>query len=164
MPIKDDETRRKYFRDYMRRKRAGKKPKPARPDVNIKDRLIKPEGADFWPNPAGSRLKAAQEKIKRLEEKIAALQADDLDAALEKIRKLEEKNREHTNHIRVFRRELEKARLRKPQGFMEAETFRKISARLHPDCVQGQEAKRRASEAFQIFQDMKATLIRPKPS
>jgi hypothetical protein len=33
MPIKDDEARRSYFREYMRKRRAGEKPAPPKDEI-----------------------------------------------------------------------------------------------------------------------------------
>lgn len=67
MPIKDDEARRSYFRDYMRERRAGKKPEPqATVDLAAADLAAADLAA------AAAELAKAKERISELEDQLSA--------------------------------------------------------------------------------------------
>ena len=171
MPIKDDAARRRYFRDYMRERRAGqqKKPGPNGSDAKV-DALREQIHAleSELENAKRATAVAAEEvaltlELHAAEKRISTLQARVTraeQAAKEADAQLQRKLADASKKLAEARARL-RALARSPAGtvFILAANRRKILRCLHPDTVPDPALKKRYEEAFQIFSNLPYTEI-----
>ncbi len=140
MPIKDEDARRAYFRDYMRQRRAGgAKPKPKR-------------AASAQPA-ASEELIAARQEIQRLRNHVSALEGEKEMLTKRVYNLSKQENVEAYKRLQTanknLRERLSYMELRGLRNQMPATTFRAIANCLHSD-KQPPSVQAR-TEAMQLF-------------
>jgi regulator of replication initiation timing len=174
MPIKDDAARRRYFRDYMRERRAGqKKPGPNGPDADVgalREQIhaleSELENAKRATAVAAEEvaltleLHAAEKRISTLQARVTRAEQAAKEAAVNADAQLQRKFADASKKLAEARARL-RALAKSPVGkvFIPADNRRKILRCLHPDAVPDPALKKRYEEAFQIFSNLPYTEI-----